>query len=171
MSATASGADDRPAAPADANRPILLGRISGVFGVRGEIKIESWTDPREAIFGYQPWSLVRAGTSSSMPGTDATSAGPTPAVTRAATIATAVNREIERRNADLGCRMSVILTFVLPAKTPIRPGIRPIPLCRVDGPAGPARQPHPGGLEPPHLRGFQEPGSLPEGVQVRGYFR
>jgi hypothetical protein len=35
-----------------------------------------------------------------------------PALTRTATSATAINSEIERRNADLGCRMSVILTFV-----------------------------------------------------------
>ncbi|KRG69214.1 ribosome maturation factor RimM [Pseudoxanthomonas dokdonensis] len=36
---------------------ILLGRMLGAFGVRGQIKIESWTEPREAIFGYQPWIL------------------------------------------------------------------------------------------------------------------
>jgi 16S rRNA processing protein RimM len=61
-------ADDRPAGPSHATRPILLGRISGVFGVRGEIKIESWTDPREAIFRYQPWTLVRGESSSQMAG-------------------------------------------------------------------------------------------------------
>lgn len=70
MSATA---DDRPAGPSHATRPtaersILLGRISGVFGVRGEVKIESWTDPREAIFRYQPWTLVRGGVSSLLAG-------------------------------------------------------------------------------------------------------
>lgn len=36
-----------------------LGRITGAFGVRGEIRIESWTDPPSSIFRYQPWSLVR----------------------------------------------------------------------------------------------------------------
>jgi len=61
-------ADDRPAGPSHATRPILLGRISGVFGVRGEVKIESWTDPREAIFRYQPWTLVRGGVSSVLAG-------------------------------------------------------------------------------------------------------
>jgi 16S rRNA processing protein RimM len=65
VSATAG---DRPAGPSHATRPILLGRISGVFGVRGEIKIESWTDPREAIFRYQPWTLVRGESSSPMAG-------------------------------------------------------------------------------------------------------
>ncbi len=50
------------------DRPILLGRITGVFGVRGEIKIESWTEPRLAIFRYQPWKLVRNGATSPMAG-------------------------------------------------------------------------------------------------------
>ena len=36
---------------------ILLGRLLGAFGVRGQIRIESWTEPREAIFRYQPWTL------------------------------------------------------------------------------------------------------------------
>ncbi|MEO8743147.1 MAG: ribosome maturation factor RimM [Lysobacteraceae bacterium] len=47
---------------------ILLGRITGVFGVRGEIKIESWTEPRLAIFRYQPWTLARGGSSSQLAG-------------------------------------------------------------------------------------------------------
>ena len=38
-------------------RRILLGRIVGAFGIRGQIKIESWTEPRDAIFRYQPWIL------------------------------------------------------------------------------------------------------------------
>ncbi|MFA0923247.1 ribosome maturation factor RimM [Xanthomonas fragariae] len=38
-------------------RRILLGRIAGAFGVKGELKIESWTEPRSAIFRYQPWTL------------------------------------------------------------------------------------------------------------------
>lgn len=38
-------------------RRILLGRVSGAFGVRGEAKLESWTEPRSAIFRYQPWIL------------------------------------------------------------------------------------------------------------------
>ncbi|MFT4197838.1 MAG: ribosome maturation factor RimM [Pseudoxanthomonas sp.] len=43
----------------DPARRILLGRIVGAFGVRGEVKLESWTEPRLAIFRYQPW-LLRA---------------------------------------------------------------------------------------------------------------
>jgi 16S rRNA processing protein RimM len=41
----------------DSERRILLGRVVGAFGVRGEIKLESWTEPRSAIFKYQPWIL------------------------------------------------------------------------------------------------------------------
>ena len=36
---------------------ILLGKVHGAFGVRGEIKLESFTEPRRAILGYQPWVL------------------------------------------------------------------------------------------------------------------
>ena len=41
----------------DQGRRILLGRVIGAFGVRGEAKLESWTEPRTAIFRYQPWIL------------------------------------------------------------------------------------------------------------------
>jgi len=41
---------------------VLLGRIVGVFGVKGWVRIESYTRPREAIFGYSPWGLsLKAG--------------------------------------------------------------------------------------------------------------
>ena len=40
-------------------RRVLLGRIVGVYGVRGEVKIESFTEPRLRIFDYQPWLLER----------------------------------------------------------------------------------------------------------------
>jgi len=36
-----------------------LGRIAGAFGVHGEMRIESWTQPRAAIFTYQPWLMRR----------------------------------------------------------------------------------------------------------------
>lgn len=38
-------------------RRILLGRVAGAFGVRGELKLLSWTEPRDALFRYQPWTL------------------------------------------------------------------------------------------------------------------
>lgn len=39
------------------NKVVPLGHISGVHGVRGWVKIHSLTEPREAIFEYQPWLL------------------------------------------------------------------------------------------------------------------
>lgn len=36
---------------------VLLGRIHGAFGVRGELKLESFTDPLRGILRYQPWIL------------------------------------------------------------------------------------------------------------------
>lgn len=41
----------------DPKRRILVGRVVGAFGIRGEVKLESWTEPRSAIFGYRPWIL------------------------------------------------------------------------------------------------------------------
>lgn len=42
-----------------ADRRVLVGRIVGLYGVQGWLKIESWTEPRMRIFDYQPW-LLRA---------------------------------------------------------------------------------------------------------------
>jgi len=36
---------------------VQIGHISGIHGVRGWVKIHSLTEPREAIFEYQPWLL------------------------------------------------------------------------------------------------------------------
>lgn len=47
-----------PEAPS-AQKSILLGRIHGAFGVRGEVKLESFTDPERGILRYQPWTLRR----------------------------------------------------------------------------------------------------------------
>ena len=38
-------------------KSILLGRILGAFGVRGEVKLESFTEPARSILRYQPWTL------------------------------------------------------------------------------------------------------------------
>ena len=40
-----------------ADRSILVGRIHGAFGVRGEVKLESFTSPARAVLRYQPWRL------------------------------------------------------------------------------------------------------------------
>ena len=42
-------------------RRILLGRVLGAFGVRGELKLQSFTDPAAQILKYQPWVLVHDG--------------------------------------------------------------------------------------------------------------
>jgi 16S rRNA processing protein RimM len=39
---------------------LVLGRISGVYGVRGWVKIFSDTEPRENILTYKPWYLGRS---------------------------------------------------------------------------------------------------------------
>jgi 16S rRNA processing protein RimM len=41
-------------------RMLVLGRIAGLFGVRGWIKIFSETEPRENILAYSPWYLGAA---------------------------------------------------------------------------------------------------------------
>jgi len=44
-------------APDSSQRMIPVGRLHGAFGVRGEVKLESYTDPAHAIARYQPWTL------------------------------------------------------------------------------------------------------------------
>ena len=39
------------------NQTIVLGRILGVYGVRGWVKVFSETSPIENIFGYTPWLI------------------------------------------------------------------------------------------------------------------
>ena len=45
---------------ATAGRRVLVGRIVGLYGLQGWLKIESWTEPRTQIFKYQPWLLETA---------------------------------------------------------------------------------------------------------------
>ena len=40
---------------------VVLGYVSGVHGLKGWVKVFSYTDPRDAILGYQPWRLGAAG--------------------------------------------------------------------------------------------------------------
>ncbi|HEU4662424.1 MAG TPA: ribosome maturation factor RimM [Dokdonella sp.] len=40
---------------------VLLGKVVGVHGVRGELKLESYTEPRTQIFRYTPWRMRSAG--------------------------------------------------------------------------------------------------------------
>lgn len=41
------------------NKAIIVGKISGVFGVKGWVKIFSYTDPRDNILEYSPWTLIK----------------------------------------------------------------------------------------------------------------
>jgi len=36
---------------------IILGRITGVYGVKGWVKVFSYTDPMESIVDYSPWYI------------------------------------------------------------------------------------------------------------------
>jgi 16S rRNA processing protein RimM len=38
---------------------VSVGKISGVFGVKGWVKVFSFTDPRENILTYSPWLLKK----------------------------------------------------------------------------------------------------------------
>ena len=41
-------------------RMLVLGRISGLYGVRGWVKVFSETEPRDNILAYNPWYLGEA---------------------------------------------------------------------------------------------------------------
>lgn len=40
---------------------VILGRVSGLYGVKGWVKVFSHTDPRSNILRYSPWLLRRGG--------------------------------------------------------------------------------------------------------------
>jgi 16S rRNA processing protein RimM len=44
---------------AKTQKPVTLGRISGVFGVKGWVKVHSYTEPRENVVAFSTW-LVKA---------------------------------------------------------------------------------------------------------------
>jgi 16S rRNA processing protein RimM len=46
---------------AEAGEFIPVGKISGVFGVRGSVKVFSYTEPRDNILRYKPLFLKRQG--------------------------------------------------------------------------------------------------------------
>lgn len=43
------------------SKPVILGRVTGLYGVKGWIKVHSYTEPREAILDYKDWLLLRDG--------------------------------------------------------------------------------------------------------------
>jgi 16S rRNA processing protein RimM len=42
-------------------RRVVLGRVSGLYGVRGWLKVFSETEPLEGILGYTPWLIGTGG--------------------------------------------------------------------------------------------------------------
>jgi 16S rRNA processing protein RimM len=36
---------------------LVVGKVVGVYGIKGWVKVHSFTDPKENIFDYQPWYL------------------------------------------------------------------------------------------------------------------
>jgi len=48
---------DRKSVDDIADDMVILGRVSGVYGIKGWLKIYSYTEPREAIITYSPWYI------------------------------------------------------------------------------------------------------------------
>jgi 16S rRNA processing protein RimM len=47
--------------PGNDGREVVLGRIGAPFGVKGWVKVNSYTDPPEGIASFVGWDIVRAG--------------------------------------------------------------------------------------------------------------
>jgi 16S rRNA processing protein RimM len=45
---------------------VTLGRITGLYGVKGWVKVQSHTEPRENIVGFGVWTVRRRGVDSTM---------------------------------------------------------------------------------------------------------
>lgn len=43
------------------NNPVILGTLGAVYGIKGWLKINSFTDQAEGIFEYQPWLIGQEG--------------------------------------------------------------------------------------------------------------
>lgn len=39
------------------SRRVVIGKVTGLYGVKGWVKLMSWTDPREDILDYRAWQL------------------------------------------------------------------------------------------------------------------
>lgn len=42
-------------------RRVVVGAISGIYGLKGWVKVHSFTSPPENILAYRPWVLTRTG--------------------------------------------------------------------------------------------------------------
>jgi 16S rRNA processing protein RimM len=45
-------------------KQVILGRISGLMGIKGWVKVHSYTEPRESIVGFGSWILCGQGAES-----------------------------------------------------------------------------------------------------------
>jgi len=45
----------------DADSLIIMGRFGAPFGVKGEIKVQSFSDPADALLDYEPWYYEHEG--------------------------------------------------------------------------------------------------------------
>lgn len=52
-------ADDSRNAARGQDRRVVLGRVSGLYGVKGWVKVFSHTAPREGILSYRSWQVRR----------------------------------------------------------------------------------------------------------------
>jgi 16S rRNA processing protein RimM len=43
----------------DLTPELIVGRISGVYGIKGWVKIHSFTEPNDNLFGYRDWKIRR----------------------------------------------------------------------------------------------------------------
>lgn len=43
----------------NSDRRVAVGRIAGLYGVRGWVKVFSYTRPRDAILNYRPWLIAQ----------------------------------------------------------------------------------------------------------------
>ena len=46
---------------AEPSQETVIGRITAVFGIKGWLKVFSYTDPRDGLLNYRNWTLVQDG--------------------------------------------------------------------------------------------------------------
>jgi len=44
------------------DNPVVVGRLGAVYGIKGWLKVNSFTDNLESIFDYMPWLIQQKGT-------------------------------------------------------------------------------------------------------------
>lgn len=42
-------------------KPLQVGKINGAYGIKGWVKVYSYTDPKENILNYKPWYMKQNG--------------------------------------------------------------------------------------------------------------